>query len=45
MKVNKELQDKVKANGGYCLCHIKQKCPCPDFIQKKVCKCGVYLDE
>lgn len=25
---------------GHCVCHMKVKCLCPYFIDKKLCKCG-----
>ena len=27
---------------GHCLCDLGKKCPCEEFIDNHVCKCGVY---
>ena len=32
----------VLKNGGNCLCVRGQKCPCVQFAEEKVCKCGVF---
>lgn len=45
----KDLQDKIQANGGYCLCAIFKtedtKCMCKEFREKDTpgyCNCNLY---
>lgn len=46
-EINFDLLKKVKEK-GFCLCEVKKKedgsnvCPCDVFLNKKICKCGVY---
>ena len=45
--INFELLKKAKEK-GFCLCDAKKKedgsniCPCDNFLEKMVCKCGVF---
>ena len=47
----KDLQDKIQANGGYCLCAIFKtedtKCMCKEFREQEngECHCGLYIKE
>ena len=34
---------KVLDKKGMCLCIPNLRCPCPAFIQKQICKCGVFF--
>ena len=47
MKFNIDFERlKKMKEKGFCLCEIKKTdtniCPCDEFLNSKVCKCGVY---
>ena len=40
-QIIKETQDLAKKL-GHCLCNLKLKCPCEDFIKDSLCPCSDY---
>jgi len=44
ISVNVERLKIVKNKGNICLCDLKKTCPCDDFLECLVCKCGVYTN-
>ena len=47
-KVDRKMLKKAKER-GYCLCDAVKKddgsniCPCDEFLNKDLCKCGVFI--
>lgn len=41
-KINKKLLKKVKEQKHLCLCERLKICPCDEFLEKDICKCGVF---
>lgn len=39
--VDKELLKKCKEL-GHCTCHLKNVCPCDEFLNEDKCICGAY---
>lgn len=46
----KDIRERLKANGGYCPCVLKQtpetKCMCKEFLEQDFegpCHCGLYV--
>lgn len=35
---------KVYSNNWMCACKPNLKCPCPEFIEKSKCQCGVFYE-
>lgn len=40
-QIIKETQNLAKKI-GHCLCNLKLKCPCEDFIKDNLCPCSDY---
>ena len=41
-QIIEETQDRAKKI-GHCLCNLKLKCPCENFIKSNVCECSDYF--
>ena len=45
----KNLRKRIKANSGYCPCHIEKtpdnKCLCKDFRENGECICGLFIQD
>lgn len=40
----KKTQDLAKKI-DHCLCNLKLKCPCEDFVKNNVCECSEYIEK
>ncbi len=46
IRSNEQIIKEVQAKAikiGHCLCNLKLKCPCIDFLENKVCKCSEHF--
>jgi len=45
----RDMREAIAKNSGFCPCIIKKsadsRCPCKDFIDKKICHCNLYVPE
>jgi len=33
---------RIARDQGHCLCDLGKPCPCDEFLDKQICKCGAY---